>query len=163
MTPERLCRLIEIYGAAQARWPPELLAQAQAQLRVPDEAVSAALDDARALDALLAAHLVAPPDEALVARIWAGAPAARRASPWAPARLARWWWPGVGVLGVGLGGVAAGVFAMSMMLPVADPGVAGTAGAAGTVASDTTGTQASGFEPSDGTALFGGALDEGDN
>ncbi|MGO4332706.1 hypothetical protein AB4Z49_37345, partial [Cupriavidus sp. M-11] len=64
MTPERFRALTEAYGADPAHWPAGERAAGQAMAALPEH--RAALAQAAALDALLAGHVVAAPDAALM-------------------------------------------------------------------------------------------------
>jgi hypothetical protein len=110
MTPERFRQLIEAYGAAPRQWPEAERREAEAFLASGDPAV---LSDARELDLFLAAHEVAPAEPDLVRRIVMSAPH-RRASR-------RWWLSGVGLVGAGAAGVAAGVLALTLTAPLSPP------------------------------------------
>ena len=80
MTPERFRTIVAAYGSDARRWPDGERAAAEAWARAHPGDALAALDDAAELDAWLANDTVAPPAPALVERIVATAPAARRAT-----------------------------------------------------------------------------------
>ena len=126
MTPERFTELLDSYGSDPRRWPE---AERQAALAVAD--AGPVLDASIELDGWLDAYAVPMPDEALAARILAGAPAptavlARGASAWARLR-SRWHalWPVAGLASVGLAGSLAGAFAVSIALKSIAPPDAG--------------------------------------
>lgn len=75
MTAERFADLIAAYGADPARWPPAERTAAQAFAATPDG--RAALAEAAALDALLAAAPHQNPSAALHARVLSALPGAR--------------------------------------------------------------------------------------
>jgi hypothetical protein len=120
MTPERFRRLTEAYGALPDHWPAAERAAAEALLARGDPDALAALDEARALDVYLTMHAVVEPDGSLVRRVVASAPSSRRAGR--PAwQQPRWWLSGAGIVGVGVAGIAAGVVALSLIVPAARP------------------------------------------
>jgi hypothetical protein len=113
MTPERFRRLTEAYGASPERWPDAERDAARALLASGDPGVLAAFADAQALDSLLDGQTVAAPGDALVRRIIASAPV--RSLPfW---RRPRVWFSGVGFVGAGVAGVAAGALIVSLLTP----------------------------------------------
>jgi hypothetical protein len=115
MTPERFRSITEAYGASPDRWPAGERAAAQALLDARDPRALAALADARALDGALDAYAISAPGDALVRRIVASAPAL--AQPfW---RRPRIWFSGVGFVGAGAAGVAAGALLVSLLAPAA--------------------------------------------
>ena len=77
MKAQRLHALAEAYGADLRRWPASERAFADS-LIAADPSLKAVLDEAAALDALLAAAPAPAPSAALVARVLAAAPKARR-------------------------------------------------------------------------------------
>ena len=133
MTPERFTALLQAYGADPRHWPEAERAEAQALLAAGPPVLRQQLQEAAWLDAQLGATPVAAPDEALIARIAAGAQASAahpesQADPgrsravgdarsWRP----RWWWSGAGLAGAGLAGALAGVFAVTVALRFAPP------------------------------------------
>jgi hypothetical protein len=121
MTPERFRRLTEAYGASPERWPAAERDAARALLSARDPDALAAFADAQALDTLLDTHAVAAPDEALARRIIASAPV-RTIPFW---RRPRVWFSGVGFVGAGAAGVAAGALIVSMLAPAQMPHGAG--------------------------------------
>ena len=133
MTPERMEELADAWGADLRRWPAAERAAAEALWR-RDAVARARLKRVEQLDALLDAHVVAPPDARLVHAVLAGVGPVRfigRRRPWQVPR--RWWWSGLGAAGVGLAGAAAGALAVSMAFtamvpaPVASEGWTTTA------------------------------------
>ncbi|WP_186069705.1 hypothetical protein [Burkholderia gladioli] len=111
MTPERFRNIVEAYGADPRRWPDAERDAARDWAGAHREQAGALLAEAAELDGWLGAHSVAPASHALVERILATAPAARR--PWTRGRL---WWSGAAVLGIGAAGALAGAFATSAAL-----------------------------------------------
>lgn len=79
MTPDRVIELIEAYGAETGAWPEDERGAAIQLLTTQPSLFEAALEAARALDALLASEPVAEPSAALSAAILAQAPAPRTA------------------------------------------------------------------------------------
>ena len=77
MKAQRLHALAEAYGADLRRWPASERAFADS-LIAADPSLKAVLDEAAALDALLDAAPAPAPSAALVARVLAAAPKARR-------------------------------------------------------------------------------------
>jgi negative regulator of sigma E activity len=116
MTPERFRRITEAYGASPERWPRAERDAARALLDAREPEALAALADARALDGLLDAHAVAAPSDALARRIIASAP--RRMPFW---RRPRIWFSGVGFVGAGAAGIAAGALVVSLLAPAQLP------------------------------------------
>jgi hypothetical protein len=128
MTPERFTALLQAYGADPRHWAEAERAEAQALLAAGPPVLRQQLQEAAWLDAQLGATPVAAPDEALIARIAAGAQAsAARSAPqaarWRSKPVAdakrwrpRWWWSGAGLAGVGLAGALAGVFTVTVVL-----------------------------------------------
>jgi uncharacterized oligopeptide transporter (OPT) family protein len=114
MTPERFRQLTEAYGASPERWPARERDAALALVHAGDADALAALADARALDGLLDAHAVAAPSPELVRRIVDSAPARPARAFW---RRPRIWFSGVGFVGAGAAGVAAGALLVSLLAP----------------------------------------------
>jgi len=113
MTPERFRRLTEVYGAMPEHWPEAERAAAQALIAQRDPASLAALADASALDMLLSAHGVAAPGNDLIRRIVESSPGGSSAKK--PAwKNPNWWLSGVGFVGAGVAGIAAGVLVISL-------------------------------------------------
>ncbi len=88
-------RLLDVHGADLAHWPPDVRAAAQALLQ-EDSQARALLDEARALEALLAADAPPPPAAGLQQRIMAaagisGGQAARPARKAANDNHLPWW------------------------------------------------------------------------
>jgi hypothetical protein len=77
MKAQRLHALAEAYGADLRRWPASERAFAES-LIAADPSLKAVLDEAAALDALLDAAPAPAPSAALVAKVLAAAPKARR-------------------------------------------------------------------------------------
>lgn len=77
MKAQRLHALAEAYGADLRRWPASERGFAES-LIAADPSLKAVLDEAAALDALLDAAPAPAPSAALVARVLAAAPKARR-------------------------------------------------------------------------------------
>jgi len=111
MTPERFRHLTNAYGANRERWPETERADAEALLAQGDPHVRAALEQARALDRILAMHAVAPPSAALRRQIAASGPTSL--SLWSWDRFP-WWVSGAGLLSVAVMGIAAGVLTISL-------------------------------------------------
>ena len=105
MTIERLKALAQAYGADLRRWPPSQRPIADS-LIATDPAARAALAEAAALDALLAASPTPSPSAQLTARVLAGAPAPRAARA-RRGRLA--WFLGAGWTAAACAGVVAGL------------------------------------------------------
>jgi hypothetical protein len=111
----RFRRLIEAYGADPARWPPPERAAALALLATSAQA-RAALEDARRLDALLAADRRPAPDASLAESIIARAAAQPQERPARSDRrlepggwsLPRLWPQAAGLLAAALLGFAVG-------------------------------------------------------
>lgn len=98
----RFAALAEAYGADLRRWP-DGEREAGRDLAARSQAAARRLAEADDLDALLDAYAVAPPGEALRARLLAAAPRPRPLAGW------RRWFAGAG-LGAGLAAAcAAGV------------------------------------------------------
>ena len=76
MTNERVLELIATYGAEPMSWPEDERDAAQACISADPDAFATALEDARALDLLLAAEDVPEPSVALTETILAQAPVA---------------------------------------------------------------------------------------
>lgn len=119
MTPERFRRITEAYGASPARWPAEERADALALVNAGNADALAALADARALDALLDAHTVDAPRAEFARRVADSAPTRPARALW---RRPRIWFSGVGFVGAGAAGVAAGALLVSLLAPVPAPG-----------------------------------------
>lgn len=116
MTPERFAYLAEAYGADLQRWPASERDAAQALLGGGNALATEALGQARWLDSQLDSYQVAAPGPALVQRIIATAAIPPRgASFWQ--RYAGWL-ASLGWVGVGLTGVAAGMLAVALGLPL---------------------------------------------
>lgn len=121
MTPERLERLAEAWGADPRRWPASERVAALVLL-ARDAGARNLLARAAELDALLDTHAVAAPGDRLVEDVLASAPAGRSGSRAGAGhrRLPRrgWWWSGAGIAGVGLAGTASGAIAVALALSV---------------------------------------------
>ncbi|WP_455924555.1 hypothetical protein [Pseudomonas putida] len=113
MTPERFDQLAQAYGADLRRWPIAEQASARALLERGDPDVQAAVAQASWLDGQLNLHRVPAADPALARRI-AGL-AAPAPTFWQGHRN---WWSRLGLVGVGLAGIAAGMLAASLSLPL---------------------------------------------
>lgn len=114
MTPERFVHLADAYGADLQRWPSAERAAAQALLGSGDAQAVAALRQAHWLDSQLDRYQVPAPSPDLAQRIIAAAQ-----QPGAPfwSRYAGWL-ASLGWVGVGLTGVAAGMLAVALSLPL---------------------------------------------
>ncbi|SAK96899.1 hypothetical protein AWB77_05666 [Caballeronia fortuita] len=119
MTPQRFRDITEAYGASPARWPADERDAALALVEARDADALAALAKARALDGLLDAHAVAAPSAALARRIVDSAPMQPARAFW---RRPRIWFSGVGFVGAGAAGVAAGALLVSLLAPAPVPG-----------------------------------------
>ncbi|MCE4056404.1 hypothetical protein [Pseudomonas sp. Au-Pse12] len=116
MTPERFAYLADAYGADLQRWPAGEREAAQALLGDGNALAAEALRQARWLDSQLDSYQLAAPGPALAQRIIAAAATAPRgASFWQ--RYAGWL-ASLGWVGVGLTGVAAGMLAVALSLPL---------------------------------------------
>ncbi len=115
MTPERFDQLADAYGADLRRWPASEQTAAHALLDSGDVQARAALQQARWLDGLLDSHRLAAVDPQLARRIAASAPTVVRPSFWQGHRSL---WSRLGLVGVGLAGIAAGMLAASLSLPL---------------------------------------------
>ncbi|EIK96663.1 hypothetical protein PMM47T1_10330 [Pseudomonas sp. M47T1] len=115
MTPERFDHLADAYGADVRRWPAQEQAAARALLDSGDVQAHAALAQASWLDGMLDSHRLAAVDPALARHIAACAPLPSRPSFWQGHRA---WWSRLGLVGVGLAGIAAGMLAASLSLPL---------------------------------------------
>lgn len=113
MTPERFAYLADAYGASLHRWPLAEQGPAQALLDSGNPSARQALHEAAGLDTQLDGHAVLQTDPVLVRQIRQSAP--RRAS--FLSRHASWLSP-AGLVGVGIAGIAAGVFVASMSVPL---------------------------------------------
>jgi len=113
MTPERFEYLADAYGANLRRWPAAEQPAARALLDSGDAQARASLAQALALDTLLDSHRLPAPHPALAHRIAASAALAPRHSLW---RGHQTLWSRLGLLGVGLAGIAAGMLAVSLSL-----------------------------------------------
>jgi hypothetical protein len=118
MTPERFRHITEAYGAAPERWPADERDAALALLAGGDAQAHAALALARTLDGMLDAHAIATPAPALVQRIVASAPKRPDRVRWRSPRL---WFSGMGFVGAGAAGVAAGALLVSLLAPAPAP------------------------------------------
>jgi hypothetical protein len=107
LTEHRFVELADAYGAAIARWPEAVRAEAFEMAKLP--AMQVVLAEAAALDAQLDLWKVEAPAALLAQRIIA----ARRMPL---SRRARLWWSGIGVA-TALAGAAAGSVAASAALP----------------------------------------------
>ena len=104
MKAERLHELADAYGADLRRWPASERAFAESLLAA-DPSLTAVLNEAATLDALLNAAPAPVPSAALTARILAAAP-----KPKARGRLGRAvWYLGAGWAAAACAGVVAGV------------------------------------------------------
>ncbi len=74
MTPERVLDLIEAFGAETASWPEDIRPAAEALIAARPDLFQSALDEARALDALLMEEIVPEPSPRLAEAILAAAP-----------------------------------------------------------------------------------------
>lgn len=116
MTPERFAYLADAYGADLQRWPAGEREAAQALLGDGNTLAAEALRQARWLDSQLDSYQLAAPGPALAQRIIAAAATApRSASFWQ--RYAGWL-ASLGWVGVGLTGVATGMLAVALSLPL---------------------------------------------
>jgi hypothetical protein len=113
MTPERFDQLAQAYGADLRRWPAAEQASAHALLEHGDPNVQAAVAQANWLDGQLDLHRVPAADPALARRI--AALAAPAPTFWQGHRNG---WSRLGLVGVGLAGIAAGMLAASLSLPL---------------------------------------------
>lgn len=113
-TPERFRHITEAYGPSPERWPAAERDAALALLDAGDVQVLVALAEARALDGMLDAHAVAAPSPELARRIVDSAPAVPGRAFW---RRPRIWFSGVGFVGAGAAGVAAGALLVSLLAP----------------------------------------------
>ncbi len=77
ITPDRVFELIEAYGAEPGAWPQDERDAALHLLNTQPDMFAAAINEARALDALLANDPVPEPSAALSAAILSQAPTAR--------------------------------------------------------------------------------------
>jgi hypothetical protein len=136
MTPDRFRRMTESYGASPERWPAAERDAARALIEQRDPEALAALAEAQTLDRLLDAHAVAAPSTDLWRRIIGSAP---KRPFW---RRPRVWFSGVGFVGAGAAGIAAGALVVSML---ASPGVL---------------PSHNGFDQRVSDTAFGGASDE---
>lgn len=118
MTPERFRHITEAYGASPERWPDDERDAALALVNASDPQALAALAEARALDGMLDAHAFAQPSPALARRIIESAPGKPERRLWRQPRI---WFSGVGFLGAGAAGVAAGALLVSLLAPVPSP------------------------------------------
>lgn len=108
MTPERLSRILAVYGASPDRWP---AAERDAALRLleSDRGALRAMHEEQMLDNLLSRHSVPIPDAALVGRTLAGF------GRWTGLSVLRSWWARCALAGAALAGVAAGVLSLDMI------------------------------------------------
>lgn len=121
MTPERFRHLTEAYGAMPQHWPQAERTEAEALLAQRDPQALAALANASSLDLLLSEHRVAAPGNDLIRRIVESAPGSSMNKPgW---KKPNRWLSGVGFVGVGIAGIAAGALIISLTASVS-----GTAG-----------------------------------
>ncbi|SAK61523.1 hypothetical protein [Caballeronia ptereochthonis] len=118
MTPERFRHITEAYGASPERWPAQERDAALALVAAGDARALAALAEARALDGMLDAHAVAAPDPELARRIVDSAPTKPERAFWRQPRI---WFSGVGFVGAGAAGVAAGALLVSLLAPAPAP------------------------------------------
>lgn len=79
MTDERVLELIDAFGAEPGGWPEADREAADAHIRANPHVFEAALEQARALDMMLAAEPIPEPSAQLAERILASAPAAESA------------------------------------------------------------------------------------
>lgn len=114
MTPERFRHITEAYGASPERWPESERDAALALVNARDPQALAALAEARALDGMLDAHAVAQPSPELARRIIDSAPRQPERRFWRQPRI---WFSGVGFVGAGAAGVAAGALLVSLLAP----------------------------------------------
>ncbi|GJH27941.1 hypothetical protein [Caballeronia novacaledonica] len=119
MTPERFRHITEAYGASPERWPAQERDAALALVNAGDAEALAALAEARALDGMLDAHAVAAPGPEFARRIVDSAPTRPARAFW---RRPRIWFSGVGFVGAGAAGVAAGALLVSLLAPAPAPG-----------------------------------------
>ncbi|MGC5702112.1 hypothetical protein J4P02_18095 [Pseudomonas sp. NFXW11] len=117
MTPERFAHLADAYGANLQHWPASERSAAQVLLDSRQPQALQALQQARWLDQQLDSYQLPAPDPALVRQIVASAAAHRpRARFWSHYSG---WLASLGWVGVGLTGVAAGMLAVTLSLPLA--------------------------------------------
>jgi hypothetical protein len=112
MTPERLARILEAYGAEPSRWPAAERDNALALLVRDGSAASQAF----ALDRMLDRFAVPCPDAAMFGRALAGFAAL------APGSLLRRWWLAPLLAGACALGMAAGTLLLTLMPPGHDAG-----------------------------------------
>lgn len=113
MTPERFAYLADAYGADLRRWPAAERQPAQALLDSGDARARASLAQAQGLDSLLDSHRLPAPHPALGARIAASANLPVRRPLFSGHHTL---WSRLGLLGVGVAGIAAGMLAVSLSL-----------------------------------------------
>jgi hypothetical protein len=113
MTPERFRQIVEAYGALPQRWPEKERAVAEAFARRNPEVRNALAREA-ALDRLLDAYRVAPPNRALTRATIASGPSSG-VLPWTSILK------GLGIIGAGLAGAVAGAFLMTVYAPSPPP------------------------------------------
>ncbi|MEO0450076.1 MAG: hypothetical protein AAFZ74_07180 [Pseudomonadota bacterium] len=84
MTPQRVLELIDAFGAEPGAWPEDERAAAAALIAAEPETFQAALDEARAVDALLMEEALPEPSPMLAEAILAAAPRAKpvKSTPW---------------------------------------------------------------------------------
>ncbi|QIH09760.1 MULTISPECIES: hypothetical protein [unclassified Pseudomonas] len=116
MTPERFAQLADAYGSDLRRWPEAERSAARRLLDTGHPDALQALQQANWLDGRLDSYQVPEPSHALIRHIVASASAQQRA-------VSRWprhsgWLASLGWLGVGLSGVAAGMLAVALSLPL---------------------------------------------
>lgn len=114
MEAERFAALADAYGGQLQRWP--LAERASAQRFAATAAGRAILRRAGMLDSMLDSYRIAAPGPALHA-------AALRAAELdvVRQRRRRVWWLGLGLAGVGLAGVAAGLATVTIVTPEVQP------------------------------------------
>jgi len=118
MTPERFAQLTQAYGADVKRWPADERVEACKLVESGNSDVRQALKRAQWLDQQLNSHRAPVPDSRLMRSVLASVSVAQRSSRWSPYAG---WLSKLGIAGVGLAGIAAGMLVVSLSFPL--PGV----------------------------------------